>query len=622
MSETESQPDFLAQLGQELAELPGNLGFELRRLWADWRNGLRRLRAPRLDYVVIPLSGPLPERDGPPRNFIQRQLPLPPEPLTMATLNQQMRQLGAADNVGGVIISLTGLEIDGLATLQSLRRAVERLQAQGKKVVIFTKYLDLPHFYVASAADRIVAPPSSRFELVGLRSEVLFLKDALAKVGVEIEAVQISPYKASPDMFTRSEMSAEMREMVSWLLDENFGMVCEGIAAGRNLSVAEVEALINEAPFSVETARQQGLIDDIGYEDELNRILAQPPAERAPASEQGAAEDAGALADQNETEPAGPTPNEEEAVTLYSYADAEHLLIQHPRRHSRKYIGVISAEGSIVDGESRHPPIDLPLPFISGSQVGDETIVQLLRRAESDDRMAGLILHVDSPGGSALASDMIWREIRRVAEKKPVLAYMGSTAASGGYYISAACDHIMAQQGTITGSIGVFTMNGSNSQLYARAAVKHEAIDRGTQAGIYRQDHLWSPRERALVEASIMDIYERFKLIVSEKRPLDLDALDDVALGRVWTGRQAQAHGLVDSFGDFQDAIAKLTEMADLPEDEQTEITVVDLFPKSEEPLVPAPYELQEELVSLFFGRWRDQLSQPQFLLPLTFRFW
>ena len=180
----------------------------------------------------------------------------------------------------------------------------------------------------------------------------------------------------------------------------------------------------------------------------------------------------------------------------------------------------------------------------------------------------------------------------------------------------------MAQPGTITGSIGVFTMNSSSSQLYARAALKREAIDRGSQAGIYRQDHLWSARERALVEASIVDLYERFKLIVSEKRPLELAALDDVALGRVWTGRQAQARGLVDSFGDFEDAVAKLTEMADLPEDAQTEIAVIDLFPKSEEPLIPAPFELQEELVNLFFGRWRDQLRQPQYLLPALFRFW
>ena len=621
MSETANQPDFLTRLGQELAELPGSLGLELRRLWADWRNGLRRLRAPRLDYVVVPLSGPLPERDGPPRNFIQRQLPLPPEPLTMATLNYQLRRLGAADNVDGVIISITGLEIDNLATLQSLRRAVERLQNLGKKVVIFTKYLDLPHYYVASAADRIIAPPSSRFELVGLRSEVIFLKETLAKVGVEMEAVQISPYKSSPDMFTRTDMSAEMREMISWLLDENFGMVCEGIATGRKLSVEQVESLINDAPFSVEMARQHCLIDDIGYEDELNRILAQPPAERVTAAETGSAE--GDAEQVEAPAPAGPTSSDDEAtVELYSYADAEHLLIEHPRRHSRKYIGVISAEGSIVDGESRHPPVDLPLPFVGGSQVGDETIIQLLRRAESDDRMAGLILHVDSPGGSALASDMMWREIRRVGEKKPVLAYMGSTAASGGYYISAACDHIMAQPGTITGSIGVFTMNSSSSQLYERVAIKREALDRGAQAGIYRQDHIWTPRERSLVEASIVDLYERFKLIVSEKRPLELEALDEVALGRVWTGRQAQAHGLVDSFGDFEDAVAQLIKMADLPEDEQTEIAVIDLFPKSDEPLIPAPFELQEEMIRLFFGRWRDQLSQPQYLLPATIRFW
>ena len=636
MTEIKQNDDFFSELGREVAELPRTLGDGFRRSMIGWRNSMRQMRAARLDYVVFPLHGPLPERDGPPRNFIQRQLPLPPEPLTVAALNRRLRHIGAATNVHGVIFVLNGLAAGGLANLQNLRRSIERLQAAGKEVVVFTKFMNLPHYYVASAADRVVVPPSASFEVVGLTSNVVFLKDALARIGLEGEAAQISPFKTAPDQFVRSDMSSEMREMLSWLLDDNFEMICEGIAKGRDLPVDRVKQLINEAPFSAERARQVSLVDDIAYEDELGQILASPPQEPIAAGTVepalGDTDEAGIVtvisgsAGQPPTQPETPAVAEDkpdhDPVKLYSWQDAVPLIEEKARKRSRRYIGVISANGAIMDGVSRNPPVDIPIPILGGPSVGDLTVVQLLRRAEEDDKMAGLILHVDSPGGSALASDLMWREIRRVAQKKPVLAYMGSVAASGGYYLSAGCDHIMAQRGTVTGSIGVLTAKFTNKKLLAMVSANRESIQRGQHAAIYKSNDKWSLSERERVTQSIKDIYHRFKSIVCETRPIAYEALDEVALGRVWTGRQARGHGLVDSFGDFEDAVAKMIEMAELPAGDNHLVPVVDLYPKNEDPRLPQPFEVPEEMLKLFLGDWQDRLSRPQCLLPFSIRFW
>lgn len=607
MSETIQQPDFWRELKDELSQLGRNLADEWTSFAVKLRNQIRAWRGAQFDYVIIPLEGSLPERAQPPRSFIQRQFPLPPLPLSMETLTEQIQAVADAANVKGVVFVFRGLEA-GLSTLQNFRSVVQRLRQAGKETVVFTPYLDLAHYYAATAADRIVVPVGTQFNVLGLRFEVQFFKDALAQAGIQAEMIRVSPYKTAGDQFSEAAITPEHRAQLEWLLDDQFDLITQGMADGRRKSQDDMKALINQAPFSAAEALKLGLIDHIGYEDELSYLLVDEQKE------------------ENETRETAVSPahtTKRPQATLQSWDEAAHLLMEKPRRRTHKFIGIISLEGNIVMGPSRHPPVDLPLPFISGSMAGEQTLVRLLRKTETIDNMAALILYVDSPGGSALASDLIGRQIQRLAHKKPVLVYMGNTAASGGYYVSAYGQHIMCQPGTITGSIGVISGRISLQGLYEKLRVHQVNLDRGERIGLYRNTTPLTDEERQLFRDGIMETYEQFKQVVANGRRLPYEDLDPICNGRVWTGRQALAHNLVDSHGDFHDAIRKAAALADLPIDDQHTISVVNLYPKNDDYTLPQPFStdtLTQLSNWLLHGPWQQMNGQPLLLMPLHIR--
>jgi len=593
--ENDAPPGFLQELGRELKELFTTLGNEWAALGVSLRNQLRLARRARLDYVLMPVGGSLPERDLPLRSFIQRQLPLPPLPLSMETLNGRLQAIADAPNVKGVVFIFMGFEA-GLATLQNFRSAVARLRAAGKEVIVYTPYLDLPHYFAASAADRIIAPSSAEFTVLGLRTEVTYLKDALQQVGMQADFVQISPYKTAGNRFSNADMTPEEKEQLDWLLDEQFEMLVAGMADGRSQFPETIIQHINHAPYFAAQALEHGLIDHVAYEDDLPVLL----AERT----------------ENETE-------EQPKAALQPWEKAASLLLEKVRRRSRKFIGVISLEGNIVMGPSRNPPIDLPIPFIGGQSAGDQTLVQLLRQAEQEQDMAALIFHVDSGGGSALASDLIARQIARIGRKKPVLVYMGNVAASGGYYVSAPAQHIMCQSGTITGSIGVINGRISSRELYRKLHLNPVHLDRGERVGLLRNNTPLSEEEYQVFWDGIMTIYGQFKEIVSDGRSLPIDELDPICEGRVWSGRQALGHKLVDSHGDFEDAVRQVAEMAGLPTDDGHAIPTVNFHPKGDDYYPAPPFEsavLAEIGRALLGETWRDWNGRPLLLMPYTFR--
>ncbi|MFN2187812.1 MAG: S49 family peptidase, partial [Candidatus Promineifilaceae bacterium] len=270
----------LSGIGQLWREIIYSIG----RVRFAFGNGMRRIRRARLDYVIIPVGGSLPERSGPPRSYLQRFLPLPPRPMSMEALHRRFRLISEADNVGGVILVLGNITT-GIATLQSLRRAVKRLQDAGKEVVVYTPMVDLGHYFVAVAADRIVIPPSANFEVLGLHADAFFLNDALNRVGVEAEVVQISPYKTGFDYMSKSDMSAEYREQIEWILDETYGYIIEAISAGRDMPAETVREIIDRAPYSAAEAQEHGLVDDVAYEDTLSRLLVHHETDQPPASQ-------------------------------------------------------------------------------------------------------------------------------------------------------------------------------------------------------------------------------------------------------------------------------------------------------------------------------------------------
>lgn len=569
------------------------------------RNRLRRRGAP-LDYVILPVGGSLPERSGPPRGFLQRRLPLPPEPLSLQQLNAQLQAIADADNVRGVVFIFRGFAA-GLATLQNFRRAVERLREAGKDTVVYTPYLDLPHYYAATPAGRIIIPPSARFEALGLYTEVTFLKDALARVGLQADVIQISPYKTALDRFGQSEMTPEYREQLNWLLDDQYDIVTSDIATARGLTQDKVKELINAAPYAAETALTAGLIDYIAYDDELATVL-------APESPQG-----GSAAQETNS---GSKAKSTKTARLKTWPQARRLLTAKPRRRSPRYIGVISLEGLIAMGPSRKPPIALPIPFLGGEAAGEQTLVGLLRRAEKLTDMTALILHVDSGGGSALASDLIQRQLEKLAAQKPLLVYMGNVAGSGGYYVATPARHIMSQRSTITGSIGVIIAHLSTSGLYDMLSVNRVALARGDNAGLYRDTDPLVPEEREIFWRTIVETYDQFKQVVARGRNMSLEEVESIAGGRVWTGRQASAHKLVDSHGDFRDAIKKAAELAAMPVDDATSIPVRNLFagssayvPATNTAAVPAEIGRMLRLEEL-----QALSGKPQLLMSFDFR--
>lgn len=609
MSDSNTPPSFMQSLGEEVRDLWQDLRFGWRQTAVQLRNSLRNMRRAKVDYIIFNLEGDIPQRSEPPRSFIQRQLPLPTPALSLDRLNQRFRAIADASNVDGVLLILNGFATEW-ATLENLRASVKRLRAAGKEVVVYTPFLTTANYFVATAADRIIAPPSAEFNVVGLQSEALFLKDAFARVGVEFEAIQISPYKSAFDQFAKSDMSPELREMLTWLLDERFDLLVTAIANGRSQEPDAVRALIDQAPFFAQAALDAGLIDAVGYEDDLESILFASPNEEAASPE---------TAETVEEEPE--TAVSDPKKRLLTWAEARPLLLEKARRTQQKYIGVISLEGSIMPGESRNPPVDLPIPLIGGQTAGDRTLLQQFRYAEKQEEMAALIFHVDSPGGSALASDLIHREMVRLAKKKPVLVYMGNVAASGGYYVSAGAQHIMLQTGTITGSIGVISGAVNTQALYEKSGINRVAIKRGAHADVFSPSGPLTDENREVLWQSIVEVYRQFKEVVANGRDIHGDELEALCQGKVWTGRQAVANGLADSIGDFVDAVHKAAELAGLTVDEQTAVSVVDIYPRSGRYQLPQATDTAVQLAQLLSSeRLTPLIGKPLLLIPFDIK--
>ena len=607
--ERQSEGDFFKLLGQELRDLWQDIGFAISSSGVALRNTLRALRQAELDYVVIPVGGPLPERSGPPRSFLQRQLPLPAEPMSLETLNRQLAIIADADNVNGVLFVFQGF-LAGAAKLQSFRDAVGRLRTAGKKTVVFTPYLDLLHYFAATSADVIVTPPSANYHALGLHAEALFLKDALSRLGIKAEVVQISPYKTAYNMIGNSGITPEEDEQINWLLDESFDLFLTAMAGGRDKSLEEIRKLIDEAPMSAEDALAKGLVDHLAYEDTLPYLLADVDGREDDGIQ-------GEAAKSSEAEDSGEAPK----ARMATWSVARGMLLEKARRPIKKYVGVVSLEGAIAMGRSQRPP--LPIPFLGGATAGEATVLQQLRTAERDDRMAALIFHVDSVGGSPLASDLIWRQVDRIAQKKPVLAYMGSVAASGGYYVCASAGHIMAQPNTITGSIGVLTAHISTEKLYEKLHVNRVSFSRGRRASLYSDASALTGEEREVLWNNIVETYEQFKRVVANGREMPIEELDSICEGRVWSGRQALGHKLIDSHGDFVEAVRVATDMAELKVSDGAYVPVANIYPRSGRYLLPNPYEEAKEVGRFFSSdHLRQFIGKPMLLLPFELKFW
>jgi len=497
--------------------------------------------------VVVPITGRYPElslrRDQLP--FPLNQLPLLPTEPSLADLRGAADRIGDDQRVRGVVLRFDTLGARP-AALHSMRATLERLRKKGKRLVAWLPGADTWHYYLASACDQIILPPLGSLSVMGLRAEPVFLKDVLDRLGVEADLESFGEYKTSADAVRRSSITEPHRQMLDSILGSVYDEIVAAIAAGRGLEEKRVRELIDRMPLSAEEAVEEGLADAVLYEDELAAYLEET------AESDGTRQARGQPGRRDESQ---------QPDSLRTWREASIWLPKPIRWTTRQVIGVVSLEGVIMPGRSRRLP--LPVPLLA-AQAGAETVIQTLRIAEHDPRIAAVILHVETPGGASVASDLIWREARRLRERKPLVVLMGSEAASGGYYVAAAANRIVARPTTLTGSIGIWGGKIVLGRAYDALGVRHETIQRGARAALHSELRPYSAEERAAVRSEMHRAYDLFLARVAEGRGLTLEQVDDVARGRVWTGKQALEVGLVDELGDFETALALAKELAGL----------------------------------------------------------
>ncbi|MDY7077704.1 MAG: signal peptide peptidase SppA [Chloroflexota bacterium] len=530
----------------------------------------RSLRPQELDCIVLPIHGSYPERtiQRDPLPFPINLLPLhPPPEVSLAELRAMLEMIGDDRCVQTVVLRFDTLRA-GLATLYSLRHMLLDLRAQGKQLVAWLPSADTRDYYLASACDEVILPQAGRLSAMGLRAEPVFLKDALSLAGVEANFEAIAEYKVSPDTFRRSTMSKPHQDMLNGILDSSFDEIVTAIAEGRRLDVARVRELIDGMPLTAAEAVEAGLADAVLYEDELAAHIRQA----------------------------------RDVTPLLTWQEATRRLHRPIKWTTDQRIGIVSLEGAIVMGRSRRVPVPVPLPGPFGIQAGAETIIQALRRAEANKHIAAVIFYVETPGGSLLASDLIWREVRRLREHKPVVVLMGAQATSGGYYVSAPANRIVARPTTLTGSIGIWGGKFSLAGLYRKLGIGRQAVQRGAMAGLYSETSPFSEEELARVRHDLGEGYTLFKARVTEGREMTGEQVEKIARGQVWSGVQAREIGLVDELGDFETALAIAKELACLKPEQ--EYTVVPVHPPRRA-LLPLPFPPERkawdwELVATF----------------------
>lgn len=429
--------------------------------------------------------------------------------------------------VEGVLLRLDGAP-GGLARAQSLRRALDALRARGKAVAVWAESLDLDSLYVGSGADRLWIPPTGRVFAVGLRADAFYLRGLLDRWDVRPEVVRVGTHKSAAEMFTREDMSDEQREQLDAIVGDAWDVLVDGIAAGRGLDAARVRELVDRGPWSARDAVEVGLVDDCVYRDEL-------------------ADRAGDLASARAGQPGRPPMPD--ARVLLSLRGAHGLVREVPR------LAYVVASGAIHRGRGPRG-------------VASATLEALLERLRTDDGVRAVVVRVDSPGGDALASDLLWRAVRVLRREKPVVASLAEVAASGGYYLASAADALLAESSTLTGSIGVVGGKVDLSGLYARLGVGRDGVERGARAGMLSEARGFTDDEREAVRSEMRDLYETFLGRVAEGRGLAVPVVERAAEGRVWSGGRALRLGLVDALGGPLEALRDARRRAALRRDE------------------------------------------------------
>jgi protease-4 len=459
-------------------------------------------------------------------------------------LLRHLRTIAADENVVGV--RLVVKDVPDYARSIDLLEELRALRAAGKKIVCYAESLTQRSLMFSSLGDVLMLPPSGALALEGLVIESMYLKNLLAKIDAKVEVVHIGDYKTAYEELGRDTMSDGQRQVLETVLDEYWQQMVGTIAENRGISRENVEKAFEKVYVSAAAAKELGLLSHVGYEDEFDALCEQTFGQGVEK-----VDDYGEKDGKKELEKALESPFAMFALLPKLLNPPKTKLPDEPR------IAIVYASGAINSGKSQ-------MGFDGTvSTMGSETIVEALEKALEDDWVRAVVLRVNSPGGSALASDMIWRATQRVKAKKPIVSSMGGVAASGGYWISMGCDKIVAQPSTITGSIGVVGMLPDLSKVLNRFGINVEVVGRGPRVeDLALMKNGVSEGLKSIVRDMMLEVYGEFLTKVSEGRKLPRATVEALAKGRVWTGRQAFENGLVDEIGGLDDAIALACELA------------------------------------------------------------
>jgi protease-4 len=457
----------------------------------------------------------------------------------------------------------------GWGKSEEIRDAIADFRSSGKPVYAYMEYATDKEYYIASACDKVYLAPPGELFINGLAADVMFFRGSLDKLGIYPDMVQMGKYKTAVEIFTRKDMSDANREFMNSLLDDLFNRYVDAIAKARGKSAEDVRAIIDDAPYSSAKAKELGLIDGVAYRDEIEKELKSNLGYK-----------------------------ESDQLSLvrssaYNEVEPESLGLDKGEK-----IAVIYATGDIGSGRSENSP--------GGDQsIGSDTLAKALNDARDDKSIKAIVIRVDSPGGSGLASDIIWHAVEAAKAKKPVVISMSDVAASGGYYIAAGANKIIAQPSTITGSIGVFAGKPVIKGFYDWLGISNEYLLRGKQAGIFRESEKFTPEERAKFEDLVKRMYyEDFVPKVAKGRNKTPEYVDSVAQGRVWTGAQGKERGLVDEFGGLDRAVEVAKELANIPKDKGVHRVIL-----------PYPQTFIQELLSGGNDQTRIKTQQQQAVL-------
>jgi protease-4 len=483
---------------------------------------------------------------------------------TVRAIVDNLRKARVDSRIRAVLLRPTGFDSPFWGKVQEIRDAVLEFKKSGKPVYAHLEYGGDREYYLATAADKVFLLPSSSLDLSGVATYQLFLRGSLDKIGAYPDLHHIGDYKTYSNTFTQKGYTAAHKEMDQSLNVDLYEQLVRGIADGRKKDEGEVRRLIDAGPFLPEEALRAGLVDDVIYEDQVDDKLGMG---------------------------SGRNGRHVEGDDYARVTTASLGLNAGPR------IAVIYAAGTINGGRSGYDPID-------GAVLGSDTLSEYIRQARRDTQVRAIVLRIDSPGGSASASDAVWRELmiaRNERADRPLIASMSDLAASGGYYIAMPAQVIVAQPSTLTGSIGIVGGKFVTGGVYEKLGARIESTSIGRHAEINSPARPYNPEELKKLQEQLQAFYDQFVEKAAESRHMQPEKIDAIAQGRVWTGRQAKQNGLVDQLGGLDRAIAVAKQRAKIPVESEVELVV---YPprKSFYELVSEQFSGSSEQIAV--GRW------------------